>query len=565
VTKVVVLILLGTIKLVFGLAPLVLARVFKKKRNNNNGYWVKKFIGSVLCIGGGVLLSTVFIHMLKEVRESMDRATILGMLPKEADYPFAELIICMGFLLILLIESVVHKFFGGHGHGHGHGSSSSDAKNDDFLDSPQEITVKIPRVAGSHHVFDNPAFSEESPRNEGPETIQPSSEASPYFSNKRVEATGSMLNLPSNSFNSTTDSLAIKHSKTPSKSKQARDSRKLLSSVRGFLVVLALSVHSLFEGMAVGLEETSGGVWQLFLAITIHSIAIVFCIGTEMVSSGTRQARIITSMVVLSVVTPVGVVMGLLLTLHAQTETGAHVLLVGVLQGVAGGTLLYITFFEVLSRDKLAKYGMSGMVGALVIMLGFTVMAALNGMGGHSHGGGGGHADHASHGHAHDGTQHGHQVTKELLSGNSKLSNHVHRHDRHFDDADDGISPYDHFHEEYDLDHGDHVHHVGPHDTHRHEDDDVDFHLDTEDYSTEHHDKNQSDHHEHHNINHPETRESVNASDFISSIEQLLGPDSQIVTKPQDLEQGHSHHFEDHEHDEHDGDHDHVFDYANLS
>ena len=41
-------------------------------------------------------MSTVFIHMLKEVRESMDRAMVMGMLPKEADYPFAELIICMG-------------------------------------------------------------------------------------------------------------------------------------------------------------------------------------------------------------------------------------------------------------------------------------------------------------------------------------------------------------------------------------------------------------------------------------------------------------------------------------
>ena len=44
-TKVVVLLLLGTIKLVFGLAPLVLARVFKKR---GNGYWVKKFIGEFL-------------------------------------------------------------------------------------------------------------------------------------------------------------------------------------------------------------------------------------------------------------------------------------------------------------------------------------------------------------------------------------------------------------------------------------------------------------------------------------------------------------------------------------
>ena len=50
----------------------------------------------MLCIGGGVLLATVFIHMMKEVRESMARARHMGMLPQDADYPFAELIICMG-------------------------------------------------------------------------------------------------------------------------------------------------------------------------------------------------------------------------------------------------------------------------------------------------------------------------------------------------------------------------------------------------------------------------------------------------------------------------------------
>ena len=41
-TKVVVLILLGTIKLVFGLAPLGLARAIKKQKND---WWIKKLIG----------------------------------------------------------------------------------------------------------------------------------------------------------------------------------------------------------------------------------------------------------------------------------------------------------------------------------------------------------------------------------------------------------------------------------------------------------------------------------------------------------------------------------------
>ena len=42
VTKVVVLIMLGVIKLVFGLAPLALARAIKKQEND---WWIKKFIG----------------------------------------------------------------------------------------------------------------------------------------------------------------------------------------------------------------------------------------------------------------------------------------------------------------------------------------------------------------------------------------------------------------------------------------------------------------------------------------------------------------------------------------
>jgi hypothetical protein len=42
VTKVVVLLMLGTIKLVFGLAPLALARAIKRQ---NNEWWIKKFIG----------------------------------------------------------------------------------------------------------------------------------------------------------------------------------------------------------------------------------------------------------------------------------------------------------------------------------------------------------------------------------------------------------------------------------------------------------------------------------------------------------------------------------------
>lgn len=35
----------------------------------------------------------------------------------------------------------------------------------------------------------------------------------------------------------------------------------VLSALRGLLIVLALSIHELFEGLAVGLESSVGNVW----------------------------------------------------------------------------------------------------------------------------------------------------------------------------------------------------------------------------------------------------------------------------------------------------------------
>jgi len=55
--------------------------------------------------------------------------------------------------------------------------------------------------------------------------------------------------------------------------------------------------------------------------------------------------------------------------------------LVGILQGLAGGTLLYITFFEVLDRTKLEKSGMDGILGVILMLIGFGFMTGLTIMG----------------------------------------------------------------------------------------------------------------------------------------------------------------------------------------
>ena len=326
IIKVIVLFVLGFVKFFSGTAPLVFTNILEKRSER----FLKKFIGSVLCFGGGVLLSTVMLHMWREVGESLEKASSLGMFPEKEKYPFTELIIGLGFLLILFIESAVHKF---HGTLFGIGSQEKLTKKmaDERQNREKSVTV---------------------PTSEDPEECCETTDMCPA---------------------------ATKEMKTK------KVEQRVLSSLRSFLVVIALSVHSLFEGMAIGLEESESGVWKLLMAVSIHAAPIVFCVSTDMISSGVKKLKVLIFMIILSINTPAGILIGLIVTSHLEQASGQHILIIGVLQGLAAGTLLYITFFEVLSRDKLDKYGMSGLLGAVAIMLGFSLMATLEISADHSH------------------------------------------------------------------------------------------------------------------------------------------------------------------------------------
>lgn len=57
------------------------------------------------------------------------------------------------------------------------------------------------------------------------------------------------------------------------------------SAIRTFFVVAALSFHSVIEGMTLGLEEDSEGVWMSFLAISLHKFVIAFSVGVELLAA----------------------------------------------------------------------------------------------------------------------------------------------------------------------------------------------------------------------------------------------------------------------------------------
>ena len=100
-----------------------------------------------------------------------------------------------------------------------------------------------------------------------------------------------------------------------------------------------------------------------------------------MIVGGIKRLHVVVYIVILAVVTPVGVCIGILALVNASTAGKAQDFVIAILSGLAGGTLLYITFYEVLDREKLSKNGMTGLLGCLLIVAGFSAMAGLEAVG----------------------------------------------------------------------------------------------------------------------------------------------------------------------------------------
>ncbi|PNF35346.1 Zinc transporter ZIP1 [Cryptotermes secundus] len=409
-TKIVVLTLLGVIRLFFGLVPLKITKKLKlwgesgvsDQLVERRRARVDTAISLGLCFGGGVLLATCFIHMIPEVRESLEvvKRSGFSVISHDTSFPFAELLICCGFFLVYVIEEIAHRLF-----------VHSDRKEFCVRPSLQYCSTaetELKKTAdstedkfGFHNDADAPLSAKSRQRSSG-KIVPASSQVHLIASSLSLEHSH-CATLPQQSTVINVgnchpcDGKATPEMPHHHHSGYALDSlsqESMVGGLRRFLVVVALSFHSVFEGLAIGLQHTQRDVWYLFTAVSIHACAILFCIGLELVTSGIRLLNLVLYVVILSLVSPLGVVVGILVTVDSSTEGPVQDLVVAVMQGIAGGTILYITFFEVLDREKRKETG-CGIIRLVFILVGFSMMVALQALGGHDHVKGEGHKFHA--------------------------------------------------------------------------------------------------------------------------------------------------------------------------
>uniref|UniRef100_A0A8D0ET59 Solute carrier family 39 member 1 n=1 Tax=Strix occidentalis caurina TaxID=311401 RepID=A0A8D0ET59_STROC len=119
-------------------------------------------------------------------------------------------------------------------------------------------------------------------------------------------------------------------------------------AVRAGLLVLALALHAVLEGLALGLQEAEGAVLRVCLALLLHKCAVAFSLALKLLRGRLRPPAVAACLLLFAMMSPLGVGLG---TAVAAGAGPRQRLCRGVLEGLAAGTFLYITFLEILPQE----------------------------------------------------------------------------------------------------------------------------------------------------------------------------------------------------------------------
>ena len=320
--------LVGTVILLvlcmfFGIIPLKLRR--------SDGVQTPRralFISLANCFAGGVFFSTVILDLFPMVKVKMHEALIYAEI--ETEFPMGDFLVGVGFLFMLLLEQIIHSCCNNtivdhHGHAHAHGvkNRNSDPSESDDEDSDEYNSSDKDRLLGKRKKVSISAR----PVNEDEGELEKSIHS--------IDSNGEVYYPPK----MRRDTYSIVSAQSPG----------VQSNFRTYVLVFAISLHSIFEGLAVGLILKPNQLYQIYIALLIHKSIIAFSIGVQLVDARLTKKVHTICITIFSVMTPLGVALGLLVL--NSFDTGVKLFFSGILQAMATGTFLYVTFFEVLPHE----------------------------------------------------------------------------------------------------------------------------------------------------------------------------------------------------------------------
>lgn len=124
-------------------------------------------------------------------------------------------------------------------------------------------------------------------------------------------------------------------------------------TLSGSLVLVMLSLHSIFEGIALGSSDKIGIVLMIFSAILLHKTTAAFALGVNLECRGIKKGTFILQKIILfSLMTPLGIFLGSSLIMISQGKNA--ILIQALMNSIAAGTFIYIV--AILNENKVCSH-----------------------------------------------------------------------------------------------------------------------------------------------------------------------------------------------------------------
>nr|CDJ91464.1 Zinc iron permease domain containing protein [Haemonchus contortus] len=320
-----------------GFIPIKLLRFLNKTQGDNKkrGRW----LSLLSCFSGGVFMGTCFLDIIPHINENYEDFKVLS--GTNFEFPLPQFFTCVGFFLVYLIEEICIKVFAMK---HDHSSAVE-------VEKPvQKDTLNLRNTQALLGLMDD----------------------------YELKPTG----LPTNRF-----SLVMEETANYAVAESSEGS--LLKSLT---FAVAMSFHSILEGFALGVQNTTARIVTLFISLILHKGVEAFSVGLQISKGNSNKLKaVIATILIYAMMTPLGSGLGTLLQMSniSRLHKDGAVL---ILESLAAGTFIYVTFLEVLAHEKDNEH--NSLKQLLAIFIGFAVIAALQfAFGDHGHDGGheGGH------------------------------------------------------------------------------------------------------------------------------------------------------------------------------
>ena len=307
----------------------------------------RQVLGGLSCFSGGIFLATYLLDMAPEVRLLLERSLLR---PRHIRYPLPEFIIGSGFFFILLVELLVTSIRRRRLAAKARRGKSNEVEvtvdmhtdmntiEDTKLGVQLRAETQVNSLGTDSSVaekIDETAIQDEVKSQSNGRPMNGSDTSAIVTDTKeQLRATGYDNQTfaptePANGVDKGSELCRDEVKETGAGTEESRDAGHN-HTTRSIILVLALSLDSVFEGMAVGLRTTMQGVWSLTIAIVAHEVVIAFGMGMQLMKHQTRRTVIVIA-AVYSIMSPVGGAVGTLL-METQGRNTDMDLANGVLQ-----------------------------------------------------------------------------------------------------------------------------------------------------------------------------------------------------------------------------------------